>query len=251
VYTWISSDRSKISRADVDDGVFDFLCSIPLAVVERAVEEAVELDVSKIQNRSAYLMGVLKHKVSELSADPACLVTNPGSSDSGRMPSKRNARHVTPDPMPTAAAPRAEKIRGHSAASGKEETIDIFSDEPLKRKRGGKARPDLAATPPAPAPVKTAPAAERASEKTDFFSNEPLKRKRGGKARPDLAATSSSVEAPPSKAATGSTPASSVEAPPSKVAPTTTAGSMPSSLVDWDTPLPRKRGGRARAESSQ
>ena len=35
-------------------------------VVERAVGEAVEMDVSKIQNKSAYLMGVLKHKVTDL-----------------------------------------------------------------------------------------------------------------------------------------------------------------------------------------
>ncbi len=233
---WISGDRGKICRADVDDGVFDFLCTIPLALVEKAVGDAVELDVSKIQNKSAYLMGVLKHKVSELSADPASLVTGPGRGGGGRggregdgrVPTKRGACHVALTPT-AATVPPVEKI-------------DIFSNEPLKRKRGGKVRPDLAA-PSAAVSVETAPAAEIAHGKIDFFSNEPLKRKRGGKARPDLVATSSSVEVEVE-----------VETKPSEaavVATAATAESKPSSLADWDAPLPRKRGGRARAESNQ
>lgn len=54
--------RVPVSVCMYGSGVMDFLCTIPMALVERAVSEAVDLDVATIRNKSAYLMGLVVHE---------------------------------------------------------------------------------------------------------------------------------------------------------------------------------------------
>lgn len=144
--------------------------------------------------------------------------------------------------------------------------------------RGGKARPDLvqeSESNPPKAPSATPVAAVVATsvavatvEKFDFFSDEPLKKKRGGKARPDLATAATASTASPPVAATvdtenglarrsgGAMHSVAAASVPVAIAADVVAASVPVAakkmlLGDFDTPLPRKRGGKARAESSQ
>jgi RNA recognition motif-containing protein len=139
-------ERAKIHRSDVDDGVMEFLCTIPMVLVEKAVAEAVELDVGTIRNKSAYLMGFLKSKVAQLSQDPANLKA---SSDAGGTGKGRRGRadehessrkgahnaHRKETGGGGGAEEQAEAAPGVGAAASSVAPIDFFSAEPLKRKR--------------------------------------------------------------------------------------------------------------------
>jgi len=136
--------------------------------------------------------------------------------------------------------------------------------------RGGKDRPDLAQSKEeapqksqdhdarAQAPSRAAPAIS----KIDFFFDEPLKRKRGGKARPDLAqAVDGAGGAGGEDGDGGGAGGGGVGggggiglgvvggAVVETVKPVTTVLSVAS--TDFNTPLPRKRGGKARAVQSE
>lgn len=58
-------DRARVVRADVDERVLEFLCTVPTSLAEEALREAKALDMNGVRNRSAYLMGVLKRRVAE------------------------------------------------------------------------------------------------------------------------------------------------------------------------------------------
>jgi hypothetical protein len=141
-------ERAKIHRSDVDDGVMEFLCTIPMVLVEKAVAEAVELDVGTIRNKSAYLMGFLKSKVAQLSQDPANLRLK-ASIDAGGTGKERRGREEG----------HQSALRGADHAHRKEAGGGGGAEEQPE------AAPDDSATASSVAPV-------------DFFSAEPLKRKR-------------------------------------------------------------------------
>ena len=144
--------------------------------------------------------------------------------------------------------------------------VPDFGDDLCGHDRGGKTRPDLAQSkeeapqkrqdhdPRAQAPSPPAPTIA----KIDFFSDEPLKRKRGGKARPDLAQAVDGAGGAGGGDGNGSgggrggggggggeglgvVGGAGVET----METVTTKQSVAS--TDFNTPLPRKRGGRARA----
>ena len=140
-----------------------------------------------------------------------------------------------------------------------------FCDGLCGHDRGGKARPDLAQSKEeAPqkrqdhsltqAPSPSAPTVA----KIDFFSDEPLKRKRGGKARPDLAPAVDGAGgagggngdgggggrggAGEGLGVVGGAGVETME---------TVMTVQSVACTDFNTPLPRKRGGKARAVQSE
>ena len=56
---------ARVTQADIDERVLDFLCTVPTSLAEQALREAKALDMADVRNRSAYLMGVLKRHVTE------------------------------------------------------------------------------------------------------------------------------------------------------------------------------------------
>jgi hypothetical protein len=133
----------------------------------------------------------------------------------------------------------------------------------MRNHRGGKARPDLAQESSSHTerpPVETAPV--ETIQKIDFFSDEPLKKKRGGKARPDLAEVDGGGGGG-SGGGGGTGSAGGAAAIASHVPVVVAAaanskggagagggGEVKASTIDFDTPLPRKRGGKARSSSA-
>lgn len=139
-------ERAKIHRSDVDDGVMEFLCTIPMVLVEKAVAEAVELDVGTIRNKSAYLMGFLKIKVAQLSEDPANLKVSSDAGGTGKGRCGREEGHESAHKGAHhahrkesggggEAEERSEAAPGDGAATSNVARVDFFSAEPLKRKR--------------------------------------------------------------------------------------------------------------------
>ena len=194
-------DSAKIQRGDVDAGVMDFLCSIPMSLVQQAVGEAAALDVGSIRNKSAYLMGFLKAKVANLQSGAPAQSTTVRSEGHVRGGAGRGSSEAKPSNEPLGLAGGAVGGDGTAAAAAAapQDKIDFFSTEPLKRKRGGKARPDLARA-----------CEEGGSEGSSSLLNS---------------------QPPPPQASQG---------------PSAVAGK-----TDFNTPLPRKRGGRRAAQSSQ
>lgn len=117
----------------------DFLCTIPMYLVEKAVREAVELDVATIRNKSAYLMGFLKTKVAQLSEDPANLTNNAGSRGAKAGRSRGEEGHRGRGRSQEAVSPGGGG-GGDEVAEVLAEPVDFFSSEPLKRKRYVKLR---------------------------------------------------------------------------------------------------------------
>ena len=58
-------ERDAPTQRDADDRVIEFLSTIEASVAEAALKECVELDMSSVKNRPAYLMGVLKRKTEQ------------------------------------------------------------------------------------------------------------------------------------------------------------------------------------------
>jgi len=58
-------ERDAPTQRDADDRVVEFLSTIEASVAEAALKECVELDMSSVKNRPAYLMGVLKRKTEQ------------------------------------------------------------------------------------------------------------------------------------------------------------------------------------------
>lgn len=125
--------------------------------------------------------------------------------------------------------------------------------------RGGKARPDLAqvASPPTVPSVAAAPAEK--IQKIDFFSDEPLKKKRGGKACPDLAQADGGAREGTGGGGVGGEAviATTVFSVPVVVPAAESSqggggggGEVKAVTIDFNTPLPRKRGGKARSSSA-
>ena len=138
------------------------------------------------------------------------------------------------------------------------------SDGVCGHDRGGKARPDLVQSKEAPPKSQAAKSQEAKSQdeeapaqvptpaaptaKVDFFSDEPLKRKRGGKARPDLAQGGGGAGGGGGGDGAGGAGPGAVGSA-SETAATTVQVVV--SGTDFNTPLPRKRGGKARAVQSE
>ncbi|KAL1524287.1 hypothetical protein AB1Y20_019190 [Prymnesium parvum] len=54
-----------VTRADIDERVLEFLCTVPTSLAEESLREIKALDMNGVRNRSAYVMGVLKRRVAE------------------------------------------------------------------------------------------------------------------------------------------------------------------------------------------
>ncbi|EKX52242.1 hypothetical protein GUITHDRAFT_102145 [Guillardia theta CCMP2712] len=57
--------KGSVSNHDIDEGVRNFLISLSINMVNSAVSEMASLDLTGVNNRSAYIMGFLKSRVNQ------------------------------------------------------------------------------------------------------------------------------------------------------------------------------------------
>jgi hypothetical protein len=52
--------NTRLELKDLDDKVIDFLCSLPPSVARRAIRAAARADAKGVENRGAWVMGMIK-----------------------------------------------------------------------------------------------------------------------------------------------------------------------------------------------